>query len=220
MSAILDLISSGVPPLLDSLTGYLTPDNQAADGPAPDLPVGLSNEWGIYLDGEKVLTPDSFLALDYKRDATIADYPIEGGGFETYNKVQRPFDVRLRLTKGGGPGDRRDFLAAVESIFESLSLYDVVTPEKTYLSCNVTSIGHGRSAMNGMGLLTIDIALREVRVTARTAFANVQSPPAAGIVYGGTVQPQPTPAPVQAIVTKALQRPTESTVFSDTVGPL
>jgi hypothetical protein len=189
-------------------------------GPAPRTDLQLAtadtdvrlraapSEWGIYLNNEKIIQPDSILALDYHREWTVADFPMEQGAFSSYDKVAKPFDIRLRMTKGGNDNDRRTFLATVENLGASLTLYDVVTPDRVYLSVTITSLGYNRTATNGVGLLTVDVGLREIRVTAESVMtaAKVKDPGSANAVHGGTVQPQqPSPA-AKAAAQKALAR--------------
>lgn len=199
---------NGAPTLLSGAAP--TSSTPAARSDSAASQQGTKSDWGLYLEGAKIIEPDSILSLDYQRDWALADYPLEQGAFSTYDKVARPFDVHLRMTKGGSEQDRRGFLAAIETIAGSLALLDVVTPERTYLSVNIQRLGLQRTAFSGVGLLTVDVGLRQIRVTASAGFtaATVQSPGSADPVNGGRVQPQPTPpavaAPALAKVKKAL----------------
>ncbi|OYW18904.1 MAG: hypothetical protein B7Z52_04355, partial [Burkholderiales bacterium 12-64-5] len=50
------------------------------------------NQWGIYTTaGALALDPDTIEAVGYDAEYRVADYPIEEGGFETYDKVALPF---------------------------------------------------------------------------------------------------------------------------------
>src|ERR1035437_11025940 len=62
----------------------------------------LKPHWGIYdVAGLKtVIEPDSFLGFDYRNETNISTYPIEQGGFASYNKVNTPFDARVKISKG------------------------------------------------------------------------------------------------------------------------
>lgn len=176
-------------------------------------------QWGIYRNGRNVISAPqgfigsllnslignySFVGLDWKKGWAIADYPIEGGGFESYDKVEQPFDARVRLAAGGSLDNRKALLSAVEAIAGDLLTYDIVTPEKTYLSVNVERYDYRRFARDGVGLLTIDMFLREIRVNATAEFTNVKSPQAAGQTSGGTVQPA-TPTPQQSALSSLVQ---------------
>lgn len=138
-------------------------------------------QWGIFKDGSSVLDVSgngNVASFEYKKDWSIPDYPVEGGGFQSYNKVELPYDVRMRFSKGGSVEKRTDFLKQVEAIDGTLDLYDAVTPEKTYLKCNVVHVDYRRQANNGMGLIIVDIYLEEVRDTATASFAQAASSPA------------------------------------------
>lgn len=161
----------------------------------------LGPQWGIFLGGAPVLSPDSIADFGYKEQWAICDYPLEQGAFQSYNKVAIPFDARVRITVGSSEEARRAVLEQVAAIAQTLDLYDVVTPEKTYPSCNVVHYDYQRRSNRGVGLLTIDIWLREVRVTAGVGFGlgSVASPSAASPVNGGAPQTQtPTPAQITA----------------------
>lgn len=145
-------------------------------------------KWGIYKDGVLAIAADAVASVEYKQDFRIADYPMESGAFESYNKVATPYDARVRLTKGGSTTDRAAFLAAIEAAVASLDLYQVVTPERTYLSANVQSMDYRRQTNHGVGLLTVEIRLVEVRITVAAKFSNTVQPSSADAVNVGTVQ--------------------------------
>lgn len=195
--------SNGAPFLLNAAAAPTPPAAATADGVTGAIKAGT---WGIYLGAVKVLDPDNIIALDYGREFSIADYPLEEGAFRSYNKVARPFDVRLRITKGGNEAARKSFLDTLEKLAAAKKVYSVVTPDRTYSSVNVVRIGYTRSAQDGVSLIAIDIGLREVRITAGAAFANTQDASGQAPVNTGTVQPTATPAPVAASMKTALAK--------------
>jgi hypothetical protein len=129
-------------------------------------------QWGLFLNGEPAVVADSVISFDYREDWEISDAPTEEGGFESYNKVQRPFDVRLRFATGGSQADRQDFIQSVQQIIGALDLFDAVTPEATYQSVNPTHWDYSRKADRGAGLLHIDLYCRQVRVTATSQYTS------------------------------------------------
>lgn len=129
----------------------------------------------------------SVVDFEYKQDWTVSDYPVEEGGFQSYDKVQLPFDVKMRIAAGGSASNRQALLGAVEGIANSITLYDVYTPEQAYIGCNVTHFDYKRTSNNGAGMIVIDIWLVEVRVTATAAFQNTQQPGVAGQQADGNV---------------------------------
>lgn len=148
-------------------------------------------QWGIFLDGDAVVAADNVVSMEYKQDWSISDYPVEDGGFQSYDKVNSPFDARVRFSRGGSTDDRTEFLQSVADAAQPLTLYDVVTPEQVYQNVNITHYDYHRTSISGVGLLTIDIWLKEVRVTAQAAFSNTEQPSGSDAVNDGTVQTTP-----------------------------
>lgn len=148
-----------------------------------------TSSWGIFQNGQIVLEADSVVSVEYNQDWTIADFQIEEGGFETYDKVDTPFNNRVRMSSGGSQANRQALLDGIKAIAGTLELYEVVTPEQVYSSVNIQAYSLRRSSRDGVGLIQIDIRLLEVRVNATAQFSNTKSPTAASQVNDGTVQP-------------------------------
>lgn len=165
-----------------------------------DLVLGLGlvgPQWGVFSGGSPILVPDNIVDFGFRNTAAIMDYPLEEGAFGTYNKVANPFDTKVRMTVGRSEAARQAFLAEVDAVQKSLDLFDVVTPSKTYTSVNVVHYDYNQRAERGVGLLTVDLWLREVRVTATSSFSNTQSPSGASPQNGGAPQTA-TPPPADA----------------------
>lgn len=121
------------------------------------------SQWGIFLNGAAVVQADNVVSVEYKQDFSISDYPVEQGGFSSYNKVQHPQELLLRFSTGGSVADRTAFLASIAAIIGDTNLYDVVTPEATYTNLNLTHQDYRREASKGLGLVVVDIRCEEVR---------------------------------------------------------
>ncbi|RUV19963.1 hypothetical protein [Mesorhizobium sp. M7A.F.Ca.MR.245.00.0.0] len=147
--------------------------------------------WGIYFGGVPVIVADNVVEVQYRQQWSISDFPVERGAFESYDKVQIPYDARLRFTAGGSQANRAAMLASIAAVAGDTNLYDVVTPEAVYLSCNFTHYDYSRRANEGMGLLSVDIWLIEVRQAVSAGMSNTQDPSGASQVNGGTVQTAP-----------------------------
>lgn len=153
-------------------------------------------QWGIYLDGEPVVDADNYVSFDLKQDFPVSDYPVEDGGFQSYDKVQLPTDIRLRVSCGGSVSKRQAFLSSIKDIVNTTDLYDILTPEEIYVGYNVTHRDFKRGAGN-VGLIAVDIWFTEIRVTSTATFSNTQQPPNAGQQNVGNVQPQTPDASFQ-----------------------
>ncbi len=179
----------GVPPLLRNPNLASAALSLLVNQAIRFLVAPFSAQWGIYLGGAPVVLADSVVSFGYKQDWTVADYPVEEGAFESYDKVETPFGVRVRFASGGSTANRQELLDSIAAIADDLNLYDVVTPEAVYTSCNITHYDYHRDSKSGVGLLIVDVWLIEVRVTASASFANTKSPTAAGTTNGGVVNP-------------------------------
>ena len=159
------------------------------------------SKWGIYKGNQPILTPDSIVGVDFKKDFRVSDYPQEKGGFQSYNKVELPFDCHVSMTKGGTESERADFLNQVRSLAGTLDLYSIVTPEILYDSASLTHYVYRRRSQTGAGLLTVDLHLQEIRVTV-TSTTTTASPDGATSKNGGTAQtyPLPVPSPLAAAI--------------------
>jgi hypothetical protein len=178
-------------------------------------------QWGIFESGQSVVEADNVVGFDYRKDWTISDYPVEEGAFQSYDKVELPFDARVKFSCGGSLDTRTAFLKSIEDIAGNLTLYDVVTPTKTYQSCNITHVDYRQTAQNGVGLMVVEVYLQEIRDTATATFSQTagtdpnstptttktpapKSPSAQPVKSGGTKQAQPIPAQDSTAIGTAL----------------
>lgn len=131
----------------------------------------------------------STVEFEYAQDWPLSNYPQEQGGFQTYNKVTLPFDVKLRLACQGPQTIRQAFLTTCLAISNSFQLFDVVTPELVFTSCNVSHIGWRREAERGATMIVVDMWFQQIAVTNSTTFQNTQQPGDASPQSLSNVQP-------------------------------
>lgn len=165
-----------------------------------------------------LLNPDTVTEVEYRHEQRVSDYPVEQGAFSSYNKVAVPYDLRLKMSWGGRnfvqsleqvldtflnqtlgtgfgqPQSRGDALAALETMLGSLDLVDVVTPDYTYVNCNLVHFDYRKTAKEGATRLIVDLYFREIRETVSAVYSNgslpnitSDSPSAANPVNLGTV---------------------------------
>lgn len=139
----------------------------------------------------------STVEFEYAQDFPISTYTQEQGAFQSYNKVQLPFDVKLRMTSGGSLTVRQNFLNTCLAIANSTSLFDVVTPEMIFSSVNCSHISWPRSAKKGNTLITVDLYFEQINVITATNFTNTLTPVSSGQQSIGNVQPQTPNTTVQ-----------------------
>ena len=128
--------------------------------------------WGVYDSGLKaqIFSVDTCISIKPDSQAKIANFPIEAGGFTSYNKVQNPQTCKVQL---GVSGMLRiqTFLAQLDAVSVDTNLYSVVTPEKVFKNMNLEKFSYQRSVRDGQNLLKADLTFTEIR-TANVAFTN------------------------------------------------
>jgi|SRR5579863_2372715 len=162
----------------------------------------------------QVLDPDNVLNFTRRAEWRLPDFPLQDGGFSSYNKVTIPFELSVRMTKGGSLSDRTDFLATLEDIEGDLNLYSIVTPEVTYVDVNILRSELTRRGSEGAFYLTeVDVFFREINQvqaqysTASDAAAdtsNSQNSAAVPPVNQGNVQAQAAPSTAVTAAQNAL----------------
>lgn len=129
-------------------------------------------------------------SVDYSKETRVSDFPIEGGKFASYNKVELAATPTVTLCLGGTESDRTAFLTAIDSACKSTDLYSVVTPEVTYADYSLERYNYQRRSDRGATLLLVEISLKEVRqVSAQYVKTEKPKDPAAtSIIDVGKVQ--------------------------------
>jgi hypothetical protein len=153
--------------------------------------------WGVFdADRNQVLFPDSVLEFSNRQEYEVSNYPVQNGAFASYNKVIRPFEISLRLSKGGTLNDRIDFLADIAALAASIALLTVVTPERTYQDVNLNRFEVTRRGAKGAYFLTeVDcyfvqiVQVQAQYTTTAVQLPNAVSPAALPTSSVGNVQP-------------------------------
>lgn len=189
-------IAPGVPAVARSiLNAFDNTPQTPLTGSNAAINAAMAAQWGLYTQSGDLAAPvDNVIAVDTSLEAAISDYPVEGGSFGTYNKVLKPIDVHLVMSRGGSVEDRQDFLFAIQDAWRGTELFNVWTPEYVYLDQNVVGVRRMMQAERGGGLVVLEITLRQVRQTAKLAFTNTKDAASSGQVNDGSVQPQATTA--------------------------
>lgn len=194
-------VAPGVPPVRRDATNSAAADTGKLTGDSISVTASKKDQWGIYRasDNGLAILADTVSSIGYDAESRIADYPLQDGSFESYDKVALPFAVRVQLVKGGGFDERREFQRTIEALRGDTVLYNVVTPEWTHLNVNIERVSIDRSREQGANLITAELILREIRIDATATTSNSKSPSAASPVNGGTVQPEPPSDELKAI---------------------
>jgi hypothetical protein len=207
---------AGVPTLVRTATAQLpAPVALLVDDALSGLLASLSiPQWGLFSsDGAALLIGDSVLGVDYRNDYNVPTYPIEEGGFASFNKTKTPFDIKLQFTVGGSVGTRAAFLETAEQMVASLDLISAVTPEYTYPYVNPVHVDYSRTQRSGVTLITVSIYCNEIRLAADSAFSNTSEDDGADPAVNGQTQTTDQNVPAAKVVTYKGQ---ETTVTGNT----
>ena len=183
----------GVPAAVNLIPGFGA-GLSLLTGDADGLISPNDSVWGIFQDGAPVVVAESVVAVDYRREFAISDYPVEQGAFESYDKVQLPRDVHMRFT-AGTVAARSELLTSIDAILPTTQLVDVVTPDAVYTSLTLSHQDYSRTAQRGLGLLQVEVWALEVVQNgqgASTTGSTTADPSGAAQTNDGTVTPTPT----------------------------
>lgn len=126
------------------------------------------------------------LDLDFHASWAISESPVEQGAFQSYNKVQRPYDVSLTVTAGGSNANRSLLLNQVIALMPSTDLFTVGMPEQSIASVNPINYAFSRRADRGLGLLIITIFFKQIRPAGNPQFSTTGTPASTAAAAGTT----------------------------------
>lgn len=147
-------------------------------------------------------------SVDYSKEMKTSDFPIEQGGFASYNKVETPSAPVVTLCMCGNEGQRKQFLNTIDTATKSTNLYTIVTPEVSYIGYSIDRYDYQRRSDHGVTLLIVTLGLKEIRqVSAQyTKVTNPNigdtNPSATPAVDNGNHQAQPTTSALFDLVNK------------------
>lgn len=183
-----------------------------------DLLAPVFSQWAIYSTGtsQPVIEPDTYVDFEFIGDARISDYPVEQGAFANYNKVQVPRHARVKLACAGEIMSRGDFLDQLESMKESVDLYDLATPDGLFQSFTLTHYDYLRRSRNGVSMLVAELHFEEVRQTGTASYSATQNG------SSGVQSNSPSANDPQNLGTVSAGdlSPAQQTVYNTGTGPL
>ncbi|MGK0705118.1 hypothetical protein ACSFCW_16800 [Yokenella regensburgei] len=108
--------------------------------------------------------------------ASITNAPIEGGAYQSINKVKDPGRVRCSIIVGALTGfsgnipDIFDFtlvsqfgtLGTIKGMIDSANTYNIETPKETLLGYDVTDYAYEVNGQKGVSLLVVHLDFQEV----------------------------------------------------------
>ena len=152
------------------------------------------NVWGVFSQPqssaqspEQVVNPDSIREFSTRSEWRISNFPVQQGSF---------------MVKGGSIDERQQFESEIDALAASIALYTIITPEKSYLNCNVSRFEKTRRGARDAFFTVVDlffVQIIQVNATYSTT-ANASVPNALPNASLGTVVPQPVTQASQNIL--------------------
>lgn len=128
--------------------------------------LGGSQQRYIVKSEQEEVDFSSMLEFSAETSSQLPSEAIEKGSFATYNRVIDPVVIRAKLSTMG-PSDRlQSKLDQLKEMASSEKKITVVTPEQKYPNMMLESFDYRRDNNSGVGLLTVELRLKEVREVA------------------------------------------------------
>lgn len=137
---------------------------------------------------------DSVMAINQRKGSELSNYKLETGSFATFNKVEKPRQITIRLIKAGSEEDRGMFLKWLDKRAKSIStevstvnnypnnLFDIYVPEVNYSNMTLIDYSVTRETKSGVTVIIADCVFQEVMQVAFTyqtgSTANSKNPDA------------------------------------------
>ena len=156
--------------------------------PAKLYGVALAQVYGVFdvATNLPVFDYDTFVDFKLQANVKVSDFPVEQGSFATYNKVNHPNKVKVKLAVTDTPARRHAFLITLDTVLKSTQLVNVVTQDATYLNVTLDTYSYERTKVGGWGKVVAELSFLEVRqVTPQ--YTNVKNVGAGGPKTGGLV---------------------------------
>lgn len=157
--------------------------------------------------GIPLTIPDSWGEIVVRwADYQTTEYPVEGGGFITANKVRKPMGVDMVLIKTGSDATRFAWLEAIRQQLESnkLARYHIITPNGVFQSLTLTAGAFQTRQDRGQNMLYLEIKAVEVPQIRESSLLGQRAvnPESGPLADAGRVYPETTP-PVDAALAGA-----------------
>ena len=146
--------------------------------PPKQFPVSADflNTWGVFYKGDAFGAPvfdiDTIVSIPYEHAQKLSSFPVERGGFATYNKVNEPRKIRVKMAVHGGIRVAA-FFDQLETELMSINQYTIITPEQTYENMTLVKVPYRRDSKSA-DMVQVECSFEEVvEVTSQTVAATI-----------------------------------------------
>ncbi len=128
--------------------------------------IGASQQRYIVRSEQEEVDFSSMLEFSAETSTQLPSEAIEQGSFATYNRVIEPVVIRAKLATTGASDKLQSKLNELKQMATGAKKITVVTPEQKYPNMMLESFDYRRDNNSGVGLLTVELRLKEVREVA------------------------------------------------------
>lgn len=112
--------------------------------------------------------PSSWGEFSPKYETAMSDYPQEQGAFQPFNKVRRPWQVRVTLVKTGSDLARAAWLTAIQQQEASAptQLYTLISPQGIFVDYALAGMAYETRKERGSNMLYLNLQFGEIPLIA------------------------------------------------------
>ena len=124
----------------------------------------LSKNKGWIVKGQTAAVDfNSMQEFSAEKSSRLPDEPIEKGSFATYNRIIEPRSITCQLSVEGSASKLQSAIDRLTDLCENDEKITLTTPEQSYPNMMLESFDYRRDAMNGRGVLYVDLRFKEIR---------------------------------------------------------
>ena len=133
-------------------------------------------EWIVRAQSSSV-NFNSMQEFSAEKSSRLPDEPIEKSSFAIYNRIIEPRVITCRLSVEGNASKLQRAINRLTKLCENNEKITLITPEQSYPNMMLESFDYRRDAMNGRGVLFVDLRFKEIReVASQQTTTSVEEP--------------------------------------------
>ena len=116
---------------------------------------------------------DSFGSFSLDNSSEVAQYPLEGGSFHYYNKLDTPTDLEVTLIKSGLelPKMKQKFIRTLRQYAGQPKLVDITTPSGAYIGYTIRQMQFQNLPEECSDMLVVTLSISEIRLSTELSAA-------------------------------------------------
>lgn len=140
-------------------------------------------------DGSNALEFSGMVSVSPSGRASVTTAPVEGGSYQSINKVREPSRIQCSVVISGLSGysgsvpdifdltltSQSSTLSTIKTMLESANTYDIETPKAMYESYDLVGWSYRVTSQTGVSLLTVNLEFQEIIQQMEVQLSGAQS---------------------------------------------